>query len=77
MQVASPSGRAVFELRGLPDNTTVDLKVCGPTESGGTMSIYRDGAFLWCATLNVVQQEQLCFVVYRPRPLHMQLASGQ
>lgn len=54
VQVASPSGRAVFELRGLPDNTTVDLKVCGPIASGGTMSIYRDGAFLWCATRNVI-----------------------
>ena len=53
VQVASPSGRAVFELRGLPENTTVDLKVCGPIESGGTMSIYRDGAFLWCAIRNV------------------------
>lgn len=54
VQVASPSGRAVFEMRGLPDNTTVDLKVCGPIESGGTISIYRDGAFLWCATPNVI-----------------------
>ncbi len=47
--MASPSGRAVFQLRGLPRGTLVDLVACGPSAAGGTMSVYTDGAFLWCA----------------------------
>ena len=48
-QIASPGGRAIFTLRGMPSDALVDVVACGLVEARGTMSVYRDGAFLWCA----------------------------
>ena len=33
----------------MPADALVDVVACGLVEAGGTLSVYRDGAFLWCA----------------------------
>ena len=59
-QIAAPAGRAIFQLRGMPTETLVDVVACGLIAAGGSMSAYRDGAFLWCARMTFPHAEQVC-----------------